>query len=334
VSLPASLRKLDVAVFGGTPLAALDLRASANVTVGGHRNDCLEVTELGLPAEGFGALCAGLLPGSHIELLYADIDTADVEHVLERLDEWAIDRLRVVSPRFREPFEWVGIARPRGVAVSDPVNLTAPSAVTLTVWRQIPDDQRRFVRSIDLSAIGPLPMCENLSGSYFLESVILPRRLRVLPARFFEHCPRLSHVGTTACVALDEIGYDAFKGCRSLREFVFPSMTRVVGRAFGGASITCLDLSETRAESIEAQSMKFLERMMLPRRCILTSACGLPALRCVILGACGGCCSENPRQVRFESLAAPAKGGPLALGTCVFAAVACLLGRESFPFPP
>jgi hypothetical protein len=111
-------------------------------------------------------------------------------------------------------------------------------------------------------------------------------------------------------------------------------MVRVVGAAFGGTSIVCLDLSETSAESVEAQDMKFLERLVLPRCCILTYAFGLPALRSVTFGdgLVSGC--WNPLQVRFESLTAPVNGEQLGVGTCAFAEVACVLGRESFPFPP
>jgi hypothetical protein len=62
VSLPPSLRKLDVGAFRGTPLTLLDLSASASVTLGGLHSDLLEVSELGLPREGFAELAAGLLP--------------------------------------------------------------------------------------------------------------------------------------------------------------------------------------------------------------------------------------------------------------------------------
>jgi hypothetical protein len=88
--------------------------------------------------------------------------------------------------------------------------------------------------------------------------------------------------------------------------------------------------------------MKCLERLVLPRGCTLFGASGLPALRSVAYGVCSdGLLSWNPRQVRFESLVAPAIGGPAsAIGgpltgrTTTFADVACVLGRESFPFPP
>jgi hypothetical protein len=344
MSLPPSLKELDVGVFRGTPLTLLDLSASASVAVrdvvaavearhgvmaGGANNDLLEVSELGLPREGFEVLTVRLLSVSRTEVLYADVDMADIERLLPRLDGWAIDGLRVVSPRLEEPFEWVRNPRSRSVAVTDPALID----VTLTRWGQIPRDQLCFLRSIDLSALGELPRGEDLSGSYFLESVILPARLRILPSRFFWRCPRLSHVETTACVALEEIGYEVFRGCRNLCKFVFPVMIRKVGPAFGGTSIVCLDFSGTRAKSVQVQDMKFLEQLVLPRCCILECADGVPALRSVTFGASGGSLSWNPRQMRFESLAVPAEGIPLAVRTCIFAEVACLLDRESSPFP-
>jgi hypothetical protein len=335
VSLPASLRKLAVSAFVGTPLAALDLRASARISAGNYTQGRLEVTELGLPREGFAALAATVLPGSRIEVLYADVDMDDMERLVPLLDEWAIDRLRVVSPRLDEPFEWVRSPRPRSVVVSDPALITAPSAVTLTLWRRLPKDQLRFVRSIDLSTLGELPGSETVAGSFFLESVILPARLRVIPDGFFKRCPRLSHVGTSGCVALEKIAWCAFDGCRSLREFSFPSTIRTVGGAFAGTSIVCLDLSETRADRINVHDMKCLVRLVLPRCCTLGSASGLPALRSVAFGTCGRWLfSWSPRQVRFEGLVTRALGGLLTGGTSTFGEVACVLGRESFPFAP
>jgi hypothetical protein len=331
VSLPASLRELHLSAFRSTPLAALDLSVSADLTAKcdtlGHS---LEVTELRLPQKGFVELAAALLPDSRVEILYADIDKADIEQLLLRLDGWAIDRLRVVSPRLDEPFEWVRGSPSRSVAVTD----SAVLDVTLAFWGQVPKGQLRFVRSIDLSALCELPAHETLSSLSFLESVILPAGIRVVPDDFFKRCPRLWGVGTADCVALDEIRWDAFLGCRNLREFAFPLMIRKVRRAFGGTSFVRLDLSETQAESVGVQGMKFLERLVLPRRCILEGALGLPALRSVTFGVCSEETRWSPREVRFESLAAPAKSGPLAVDACVFGEVACLLGRGSFPFPP
>jgi hypothetical protein len=136
-------------------------------------------------------------------------------------------------------------------------------------------------------------------------------------------------------VALEEIGWSAFDGCRSLREFICPSTIRKVDGAFAGTSIICLDLSETRAESVSVHDMKCLERLVLPRRCTLFGASGIPALRSVAFGTCGrGLFGWSPRQVRFTSLVAPTIGGPLTGDTSTFAEVARVLGRESFPFPP
>jgi hypothetical protein len=333
-SFPASLRGLDLLAFRGTPLSALDLRASASITITSLYNTKLEVTELGLPQAGFAALAATTLPGSRVEIIYADVDAADVEQLFSRLDEWAIDRLRVISPRLERPVEWVRSSPSRSVAVRDPDVLTAPSAVTLTVWRLIPECLLHFVRSIDLSVLGELPDGEGLSGSLFLESVVLPARLRIIPERFLEGCPRLSQVVTSGCVALEEIKWGSFRDCRDLHEFVFPSMVQEVGLAFGGTSMVCLDLSGTEAKSILVGNMKFLERLVLPRRCTLAYGAGLPALRRVTFGACGEICGWNPRELRFEGFAAPGKGGQLAVGACAFAEVACLLSRGSLPFPP
>jgi hypothetical protein len=207
--------------------------------------------------------------------------------------------------------------------------------VTLTVWRSFPRDQLRFVRSLDLSTLGELPRGETLSGSFYLESVILPARLRVIPEGFFGWCPRLSHVGTGGCVALEEIGSSAFEGCRCLREFVFPSTIRKAYSAFAGTSIICIDLSETRAELFSGHEMKCLKQLLLPRGCTLSGASGLPALRSVAFGTCRRWPSGwNPCQVRFESLVAPRVGGQSTRDTRTFAEVANVLGRESFPFPP
>jgi hypothetical protein len=326
MSFPTSLRRLRVSALNGTPLAVLDLSMSADVTVKcDMHGQGLDVTELRLPQKGFAELAAALLRDSRVRVLYADVDMADIEQLLLRRNECAIDRPRVVSPRLGEPFEWV-----RSTEVTDPALL----GVAPTFWGQVPKDQLRFVRSIDLSALGELHASETLSNLSFLESVILPARIRVVSVSYFQYCWRLSHVGTTDCVVLEEIGWNAFLACRNLREFVFPVTVRKVGSAFAGTSIVRLDLSETRAESLDAQGMKFLERLVLPRRCVLKSALGLPALRSVTFGVCGDETRWSPREVRFESLTAPAKGGPLAVGARAFGEVACVLGRESFPFPP
>jgi hypothetical protein len=67
---------------------------------------------------------------------------------------------------------------------------------------------------------------------------------------------------------------------------------------------------------------------------MLQDAFGLPALRSVTFGVCRAPSGWNPCQVRFESLTAPVIGEQLGVGTRVFAEVARVLGRESFPFPP
>jgi hypothetical protein len=158
------------------------------------------------------------------------------------LVEWAIDRLRVASPRLEEPFEWIRNQRSRREI------LEAPPTMTLTAWGQIPKEQLCFVRSIDLSALGEWPKGATLSDSFFLESVILSERLRVIPVGSFGRCPRLAHVGITHCLALEEIESAAFRGGRSLREFVLPLMVRVVDAALG-ASRSCASTSRGRERS-------------------------------------------------------------------------------------
>jgi hypothetical protein len=125
-----------------------------------------------------------------------------------------------------------------------------------------------------------------------------------------------------------------FEDCRGLSELLWPSMLRVVDWAFPGTSIACINLVGTRAESFDHRRSESLEVLMPPRRCLLNGAAGLPALRGVTLGVCDGQGCWNPRQVRFGSLVAPAKGGQLRASTCVFAEVACVRDRELFPFPP
>jgi hypothetical protein len=334
VTLPASFRQLPLTALGGTRLTALDLSASASVELIMRDGDRLEVRELRLPREGFAVWAWNLLPGSRIEVLYADVDASEIERLLRRLDDWAIDRLQVVSPRLEEPFQWVGSSPPWCVEVFDPGIVTEPSAVTVTVWRGIPRVGLNFVQSIDLSMVDDLSYYGTLSGAFFLESVILSAGLRVLPQQFFERCPRLSHVEATGRVKLEEIEWHAFNACRSLREFVFPLSIREVKSAFGGTSIVRLDLTGTDAEAICVSSMKFLEQLVLPRRCILRGASGLPGLRRVTFGVCNWFCRWSPREVRMEGLVAPVEGAPLASDAYAFAEVACLLGRESFPFPP
>jgi hypothetical protein len=110
-------------------------------------------------------------------------------------------------------------------------------------------------------------------------------------------------------------------------------MVSVIDATFGGTAMVGLDLSGTRAKTVSVWYMKFLERLVLPRGCFLHGVAGLPSLRSVTFGTCDLLCSWNPREVRFESLASPDDGAPLATSTHAFAEVGCVLGRESFPFP-
>jgi hypothetical protein len=227
-------------------------------------------------------------------VLYADVDQAEIEQLLPQLDEWALDRPRAFSPRLERPFEWFRNSPSRSVAATDPGILTAPSAVTLTVWRRFEKDQLRFVRSIDMSALVHLPGRETLSRSFALESVIFPAWILFIPESFCEGCARLSHVGSADWVALDRVRWRAYEGCRSLREFVCPRMVSVIDAAFGGTAMVDLDLSGTRAKTVSVWYMKFLERLVLPRGCFLHAVSGLPSLRSVTFGTCDRSCSWNP----------------------------------------
>jgi hypothetical protein len=99
-----------------------------------------------------------------MEVLQSDV--ADIEQELPPVDEWAIDRLRVLSPRLEEPFESIGSPRPRNDAVSDLEMLTPPGMYAdgvatvsegLGVFRAVPH----------LSTLDKLPGGEGLSGSLF-----------------------------------------------------------------------------------------------------------------------------------------------------------------------
>jgi hypothetical protein len=119
--------------------------------------------------------------------------------------------------------------------------------------------------------------------------------------------------------------------------FVFPPTLRSREyAAFGGTSITTLDLSGTAAESVWVYGMASLVDMVLPRRCVLEAIGAVPSLRCVTFGASlrGRDFVCHPTEVRFESLTADAGFSPGVLEARVYGEVACELARETLPFPP
>jgi hypothetical protein len=204
----------------------------------------VELTELRLPREGFIGLAEVLLPGSQVEVLYADIDETELGRLVARLPEWGFDELRIVSSRFQAPIDWRAPPMQRAAVMTDPLAITVRAAVAMTNWRHFDDGGRFLLCSLDLSALRltEFPPGATLRGSPFLESVVLPPGLRVLPTQFLFECWRLSRVETAGCVALETIERRAFAGCTSLKAFSVPSTVRKVDRhAFVDAGITCLD---------------------------------------------------------------------------------------------
>jgi hypothetical protein len=144
----------------------------------------------------------------------------------------------------------------------------------------------------------------------------------------------VKRVGTAGCTALEEIRPGSFANCRLLRKFWFRPTVRRVDCAFDGTAFTCIDLSETRAERAGFCGMNFLERVILPRRCVLGLVGGLPSLRSVTFGlsAPGAPLEWRAPNVRFEGM----KSGPgkELFGGRVSAEVAAVLSRESSPSSP
>jgi hypothetical protein len=306
LSLPATLEVCDVSAFESSGLKKLDLSVCARVKVldlvahsglagppGIGLHGIFEMGELRLPRSRVMELAGQLLPGSRVEVLEADVDAAEAKRLLQNLTQWGIDRLRIVSRRLDAPFEWRGVSTTLREALTDPARLVRPSDVFLTAWRKPGEHELCFLRSIDMSALSFTEFPQGatwwdpprLSGCTFLERAILPAALHALPGFFFHSCWRLSHVCTAGCTALEEIGWYAFAGCRSLKKFDFPSTIRTIGgQAFFGTAIAEIDLLETAAESVEVGGMAFLKRLILPRRCVLDGMGGLPALRSLTFG--------------------------------------------------
>jgi hypothetical protein len=294
------------------------------------------LVELSLPSEGFEVAAMAFLPGSAIEVLRADIGEAEINELLPHFEGWGLNRLRIVSPRVGE-YEWRRGEQSVLVKLTDPVAVTTPASVTMTAWRELPEASKPFLRVIDFSglAVELLSDGATLQGLVWLEGAVLPTGLRNLPECFFSECWRLASIDTRY-TALEEIEYGACEECRSLAAFVFPPTVRSVKFAFGGTSITTLDLSETVTEKVWIEGMVSLVELVLSRRCVLEAIGGVPCLRCVTFGASvhGRAFAWHPAEVRFESLAAGAEFSPSLLEARLYGEVACELGCETLPFPP
>jgi hypothetical protein len=201
------------------------------------------------------------------------------------------------------------------------------------------------LRIIDLSGL-TLKLVRRgatFKGLVWLEGVVLPTGLRVLPRNIFRGCWRLWSIDTSR-TALEEIEDGACDKCRSLAAFVFPPTLReIAARVFGedsetfsGTSITSMDLSGTKAEKVVVGEMIFLVELVLPRRCVLEGVWAVPSLRRVTFGASGNVSdfAWHPTEVRLESLKADADFSPGLLEARVYGEVACEMGHETLPFPP
>ena len=110
--------------------------------------------------------------------------------------------------------------------------------------------------------------------------------------------------------------------------------------ALGGTAIEDVDLSRTVVKSAAFGPMIFLERLTLPRHCVLGGPVGFPALRSLTFGDA----PENwhalafglhVRDVRFESFRAPQANTPGLENARVHAEVAAVFTREAnTSYPP
>jgi hypothetical protein len=170
----------------------------------------------------------------------------------------------------------------------------------------------------------------------WLEGVVLPTGLRVLPQGFFGECWRLTSIDARR-TALEAIGMFACSGCRSLTAFEFPpTFLCMEYAAFDSTSITSIDLTETAAERVVVCDMVILVDLVLPRRCVLDHVQGLPSLRRVTFGASDKVkkFAWHATDVRFDGLNADADFSPGLLAARVYGEVACEMGCETLPFPP
>jgi hypothetical protein len=343
VSVPASLSELGRDVFAYTPLKVLDLSACSGVHVHVLQNNSL--VELSLPREGFAAAAKAFLPGSKIGVIRAEVGQTKIDELLPHLGGCGLDKLRIISPIVGE-FDWQRPPESAWVELTDPKTVTTPASVKMTAWQGIPRELMPFLRVIDLSGFAGelLPAGATLYNCVWLERTVLPAGLRKLPSFFFRGCWRLSSIDTSH-TALEIIGAETCRKCRSLAAFAFPPTVRVVGRgsswlprsgAFDGTSITSMDLTDTMAEKVTVGEMVFLVELVLPRRCVLEHVWNVPSLHRVKFGASRnrGGFEWHPTEVWFESLNADADFAPGLLEARVYGEVAGEMGHETLPFPP
>jgi hypothetical protein len=248
VTVPASLREIGSRAFAHTPLKNLDLSACDGIHVWGE--PCQSLLDVSLPREGFMDAAKAFLQESMVEVLRANVDETEIDELVPQLGELRANELRIISPLVGG-FVW---QRSRGsvlVELTDPVAVTAVASVKLTSWRAFPEEWKPLLRVVDLSglAVGRLPDGATLEGFVWLEKVVLPTGLRVLPDGFFRGCCRLLSIDTSY-TALEEIGIWACHGCLSLTSFPFPRTVREVWASFEGTSITSIDLTSTAAEKV------------------------------------------------------------------------------------
>jgi hypothetical protein len=223
------------------------------------------------------------------------------------------------------------------VHLTDPVTLTTAAAVALTTWRAFAKGEAKFLRELDLSGVAVVSLpARGLENLAWLERTVLPAGLRVLPLRFFENCSRLASIDTSGCTALESVEERACAGCRALRSFSFPPTLRVLSFPFPCTSIAKIDLSDTKAERADVGGMLLLEELVLPRRCALCGAIGLPSLRRVTFGAVNGAFlfAWQPTEVRFEGMTAHSDFSPGLACARVYAEVASEMACETVPSPP
>jgi hypothetical protein len=98
-----------------------------------------------------------VLPGSRVEVIQADVGASEAERLMRNLEEWGIDRLRIVSPRLEGPIEWRAASKTRPESMTDPKELVAPSISTRATMIAISIPGCRVPRSqiIAVRALNP-----------------------------------------------------------------------------------------------------------------------------------------------------------------------------------